>query len=184
MSILVKKARLTKDGTLNAVYIDEDGNEITMKGKNVCHPDVLTALGRLVPYFADLTEQKEASRILWDELDTVEMADLLRKLSVSAVAMAADDVCPMVTLTGERELKTGQTLSVTTPAVELRADLTDWPHLNEFNIAVRGFFYEVECYILEKKWAAKQLTLDLDEGDPFAGVAATASAPPINIQPN
>ncbi len=31
MEIKIKKAKLTKGGTIEATYIDEDGNEITLK---------------------------------------------------------------------------------------------------------------------------------------------------------
>lgn len=65
MEIKIKKAKLTKGGTIEATYIDEDGNEITLKGKNTVHVDLKARLAALIPYFAELTEQKEADRYDW-----------------------------------------------------------------------------------------------------------------------
>lgn len=76
--IRIKKAKLSKGGCIEASYIDADGNEITLKGKNKCHNDLKVALAALVPYFADLTEQKEADNINWDNLESAENVDLLR----------------------------------------------------------------------------------------------------------
>lgn len=64
-NISIKKAKLSKGGCVEATYFDAEGNEICLKGKNKCHNDLRVALSALVPYFADLTEQKEADRIDW-----------------------------------------------------------------------------------------------------------------------
>lgn len=58
--IKIKKAKLSKGGTIEASYIDADGNEIALKGKNKCHNDLRVAFAALVPYFTDLTEQKRS----------------------------------------------------------------------------------------------------------------------------
>lgn len=34
MELKIKKAKLTKSGSVEATYIDKDGNEITIKGRN------------------------------------------------------------------------------------------------------------------------------------------------------
>ena len=65
MEIKVKKAKISKGGRVEASYTDVDGNEITLKGKNVCHNDLKVATAKLIPYFADLTEQKESDFINW-----------------------------------------------------------------------------------------------------------------------
>ena len=71
MDIKIKKAKIIKGGCVEATYTDIDGNEITIKGKNVCHNDLKVAASKLVPYFADLTEQKEADLIRWNNLESV-----------------------------------------------------------------------------------------------------------------
>ncbi|WP_286375427.1 hypothetical protein [Xylanibacter rodentium] len=97
MSIKIKKAKLTKGGTVEATYIDEDGNEITLKGKNTVHVDLKTRLSELIPYFAELTEQKEAERYDWDNPDCQGNIDLMRRLDVSGVSLGGDDNCPIAT---------------------------------------------------------------------------------------
>ena len=72
----IKKARLTKGGSLEVSFIDDDGNDITMKGKNPVHNDLKKRLNALIPYFAELTEQREVPMIDWDYLDSEENEDL------------------------------------------------------------------------------------------------------------
>ena len=104
MEIKIKKAKLTKGGTIEATYIDEDGNEITLKGKNTVHVDLKARLAALIPYFAELTEQKEADRYDWVNPDSETNLDLLRRLDVSGVSLGGDDNCPIATLTCRRTL--------------------------------------------------------------------------------
>ena len=87
MSIKIKKAKLTKGGTIEATYIVVDGNEIYIKGKNTVHVDLKTRLAELIPYFAELTEQKEADRYDWDNANSQENIDLMRRLDVSGVSL-------------------------------------------------------------------------------------------------
>lgn len=187
MEIKIKKAKLTKGGTIEASYIDEDGNEITIKGKNQVHPDLKARLAELVPYFMDLTEQKEAERYDWDNPESEENTDLLKRLDVSGISMGGDDNCPIITITGRRTLMTSKVLNLNTPPVDLESDETGWQHADDFRFAVDAFFYEVREYITERKWAVKQAELNFDGNpdDPFANAEATADAEPIaEPQPN
>ena len=89
MEIKIKKAKISKGGCVEAAYTDIYGNEIMLKGKNICHNDLKVATAKLVPYFADLTEQKESDFIDWKDLDSVENIDLLRKIEVTGVSMCS-----------------------------------------------------------------------------------------------
>lgn len=180
MSIKIKKAKLTKGGTVEATFIDEDGNEITLKGKNTVHVDLKTRLSALIPYFAELTEQKEAERYDWDNPECQENLDLMRRLDVSGVSIGGDDNCPIATLTGRRTLMTSKVLNLNTPPTDLNADDSGWPRADDFRFAIDAFFYKVEQYILERKWAVKQAELDFDNvDDPFANAGITADVAPI-----
>lgn len=184
MSIKIKKAKLTKGGTIEATYIDEDGNEISIKGKNTVHVDLKTRLAELIPYFAELTEQKEADRYDWDNANSQENIDLMRRLDVSGVSLGGDDNCPIATLTGRRTLMTSKVLNINTPPTDLDADDSGWSRAEDFRFAIDAFFYEVEQYILERKWAVKQAEFDFDnEEDPFANVGITADVEPIADTP-
>lgn len=181
MDIKIRKAKLGKSGTLEATYIDADGNEITIKGKNIVHNDLRTALAQLVPYFADLTEQKEADNIEWDELESAENVELLRRLDVSGVSLGSDETMPMVTMTGSRTLMTSKVLNLNAPAVDINGEESDWEHLPEFDMAVQRFIYECEQYIKERKWSVKQQEIDFEDNeDPFAEAEPVEEA---NMEP-
>lgn len=181
MRIEIKKAKLSKGGGLEAVYVDTDGNEITLKGKNKCHNDMLVAFARLVPFFADLTEQKEADKILWEEPDCEENVELLRKLDVRGISIGGYDGNRMITLSGRRTLFTSRVININAPGVEMDSETFDWAHIDEFDIAVSGVLYEVEEYILNHKWEVVQqeINFDGDPSDPFAEAMATEEAAPI-----
>lgn len=179
--IKVKKAKLSKGGCVEASYTDQDGNEITIKGKNKCHLDLRAALDKLVPYFADITEQKEADRIDWSDLDSAENVELLKKIEVTGVAIGGDDVNQVITMSGRRTLFTSRILNLNSPGIELDSETFDWAHTDDFDIAVQAFFYEVEQYIVNRKWEVIQPALDFgdDPDDPFAMPDATEDAPSV-----
>lgn len=181
MNIKIKKAKLCKGGSVEAVYIDPEGNEITIKGKNKCHNDMRVAIAKLVPFLADITEQKEADRIDWDDLDGAYTIDLLRKLEVTGVSVGGDGGNQIVTLTGKRTLFTSRILNLNSPGIELDSETFDWSHTDEFDMDVQGFFYEVEQYIVNRKWEVVQAELDFDGNpdDPFAGAGIPDEVPPI-----
>ena len=162
MEIKVKKAKISKGGRVEASYTDVDGNEITLKGKNVCHNDLKVATAKLIPYFADLTEQKESDFINWKDLDSVENIDLLRKIEVTGVSIGGDDMNPIVTLTGKRTLNTSKVLNINTPGVELNSETL-----------------EVGLYITDRKWQVVQseINFDVDPDDPFAVVRPAEDIP-------
>lgn len=169
MDIKIKKAKLTKAGTIEAIYIDEDGNEITIKGNNPVHIDLKARLSALIPYFAELTEQKEADRYDWDNAESQNNIELMRRLDVSGVSLGGDDNFPIATLTGRRTLMSSKVLNLNTPPTDLTADDNGWPRADDFRFAIDAFFYEVEQYITERKWAVKQESFNFEnEDDPFA----------------
>lgn len=174
----IKKAKLSKGGTVEATYFDDEGNEITLKGKNKCHNDLKVAFARLVPYFADLTEQKEAERIDWDDLESAENIDTLRRLDVTGISIGGDDNNEFITLTGRRTLLTSRVLNLNSPGVEMNSETFEWPHIDDFDIAVQAIVYEVEQYILNRKWEVMQPALNFegDPDDPFGNAEPTEEA--------
>ena len=58
--MIIKKAKIIKNGCLETTFIDDEGNEVNLKGANPVHSDLKDAMKRLVPFLCDLTEQKEA----------------------------------------------------------------------------------------------------------------------------
>ena len=180
MDIKIKKAKLAKGSTIEATYIDADGNEISIKGKNQAHPGLKARLAALVPYFAELTEQKEADRYDWNDLGSEDNMELMRRLDVSGVSLGGDDSCPIATLTGQRTLMSSKVLNLNTPPTDLDADDSGWVRAEDFRFAIDAFFYEVEQYITERKWQVKQTEIDFDnEEDPFASAGIPADVDSI-----
>lgn len=180
MDIKIKKAKLTKGGTVEATYIDEDGNEISFKGKNIVHVDLKTRLAALTPFFAEMTEQKEADTYDWNNPESESNTDLMRRLDVSGVSLGGDDNCPIATITGRRTLMSSKVLNLNTPPTDLNADDSGWLRADDLRFAIDAFFFEVKEYITERKWAVKQTEFDFEnEDDPFANVGVTADVTSI-----
>lgn len=182
MEIKIKKAKLTRGGRVEATYIDVDGNEISMKGNNPCHQDLKDAIGRLVPFFADLTEQKEAPLIDWNNIEGEQNAEILKMLEVTGVTKGGDDNMPLIVMTGKRTLITRRLLNLNAPGVEMNSETFDWQHIDDFAEAVEAFFFEVHEYIVNRKWSAEQGTLDFDgtADDPFSTTEVPADVAPID----
>lgn len=182
MDIRIKKAKLTRGGHLEATYIDSDGNEITMKGSNRCHQDLKDAIAHLVPFLADLTEQKEAPLIDWNNIEGEQNAETLKMLEVTGVTKGGLDDMPTFVMTGKRTLVTRRILNLNAPGVELNTETFDWEHIDEFAEAVEAFFFEVHEYIVNRKWGNEQGTLDFEgtPDDPFSTAEAPADVAPID----
>ena len=169
MEIKIRKAKISKNGILEVSYIDPEGNDITMKGKNKIHHDLRVAFSRLVPFFADLTEQKEADSIDWDNLESEENIELLRVLDVSGISFGSDDSFPVITMTGKRSLRSAQVLNLNSPGVDANSETLEWSHIDDFDIAVSAVKFEVKEYIINRKWEEIQLEINFDANpdDPF-----------------
>lgn len=176
--IKIRKAKLAQGGTVEASFLDGDGNDVTLKGKNICHADLKTAFAGLVPFLADLTEQKEADRIDWNNLDDAATVESLRYLEVTGFSVTDDDVNPMVTLIGKRTLRTSKVLNLCAPATALNTDTESYERCEELDTALQVCIYEVEQYITERKWQVKQNELNFDNpDDPFAEATPTEDVP-------
>ena len=181
--IKIKKAKLCKGGCIEATYTDTDGNEIIIKGKNRCHTDLKVAFAVLVPYFTDLTEQKEADRIDWSNLDSAENVELLRKIDVTGISIGGDSNNRIITVTGNRTLQSTRVLNLNAPGVEVDSESFDWEYVEDFDIAVENLLYEVKEYIVNRKWDLSQKEMNFDDNpdDPFAQAEATDSVASVEV---
>lgn len=183
MDIKIKKAKLSRSGTVEAVYIDSDGNEIALKGTNKCHNDLRVAFSRLVPFFTDLTEQKEAGLINWDNLEGEETVEALRKMDVTGLSIGGSNENPFITMTGRRTLNTSRILNLNAPGVEMNSETFEWEHIDDFDIAVQAVVYEVHEYIVNRKWEVAQLEINFegDPDDPFGQADPTQDIPSVEV---
>lgn len=169
MEIQIKKAKLSKNLCLEATYIDEEGNDITLKGNAKTHPDLRMAFGALVPFFVDLTEQREAGKIDWDNPDSEENENLLHKIDVTGITISGDSSNRFITLTGRRTLNTSKVLNLNSPGIDMDTETMEWDHIDEFDFAVTALLHEVKEYIVNKKYAVSEPSLfEGDPDDPFA----------------
>lgn len=180
MEIKIKKAKLSKGGCVEATYIDVDGNEITLKGKNKCHNDLRIAFAALVPYFADLTEQNEADSIDWDDLEGADTVERLRKLDVTGFSVGGDENNRIVTMTGKRTLLTSRVLNLNAPGVEMESETFEWSHIDNFDLALQTLIYEVKEYIVNRKWEEERTLFDGDPDDPFGEATPTDDVAPVD----
>ena len=155
------KVSLTDKYTLNATYVNADGDTITLSGCNAVHPDLLNAFRALVPHLALLTEQREAfNKTLLDleeEKENKGKDNVYKRIGVTSVTIGKEDVI----LFGRRVTDNGEVIKLVSPKVNL--DSSIYEHNNSLSLAVEGLKYEAKLYVKEKKWKYIQTTLEFVE---------------------
>ena len=155
----IRKAKITKDNTLTATYMDETG-AVTVEGKNLVTKDLVRAFSSLIPHMAFLCELKEADgKESLDELPG-EICDIIE---VTGFAKGGDGDSAGVTLTGKRFLKTNKVLNINAPFTKLVDDTEDYSFQFELEQAIEECCYEVNEYLFNKKWAVVQQELPFAE---------------------
>ena len=169
--MIIKKAKIIKNGCLETTFIDDEGNEVNLKGANPVHSDLKDAMKRLVPFLCDLTEQKEAEKFDWNAPDSEANADLVRRMDVTGVTISGSDSFVSCVLTGRRTLVvTNKVLCLNTPPITLEEEAENYERLSELNEAVDAVIEEAKLYVTEHKYSAVQTTLDFEgTEDPFGG---------------
>lgn len=158
--MIFKKISITKVGTANVTYTDNDGNTVTVAGANIVHEDFRRAMKNLVPHLAMLTEQKEAG-------DNLEELKDLPNMSVVDVTIKGNEV----TIRGTRLLQRGETIAVVSPRIDIMDDIAEYPYRGELQLAIDDVRFEAEAYITERKWSTMQGKLDFSDEEPFAEVS-------------
>ena len=155
------KVSLTDKYTLNATYVNADGDTITLSGCNAVHPDLLNAFRALVPHLALLTEQREAfNKTLLDleeEKENKGKDNVYQRIGVTSVTIGKKDVI----LFGRRVTDNGEVIKLVSPKVNL--DSSIYEHNNSLSLAVEALKYEAKLYVKEKKWKYIQTTLEFVE---------------------
>lgn len=156
-----KKIGLTDKYTLNATYINYDGDTITLSGCNAVHPDLLNAFRALVPHLALLTEQREAFEktlsTLEEEKENKGKDNVYKRIGVTSVTIGKEDVI----LFGQRVTDNGEVIKLVSPKVDCDVSLYEYSHA--LDLAIAGLKYEAKLYITEKKWKYIQTTLEFAE---------------------
>lgn len=169
----ITKAKVTKDNTLVATYMDETGT-VTVEGKNLVTNDLINAFKALVPHMAFLCEQKEADGKEFLE-DMPENIDSI--LEVTGYTVGGDGDSRGVTLTGKRFLKSNKVLNLNAPFTKFTDENEDYAFQFELEQAIESCSYEVNEYIFNKKWKVVQQEL------PFAEESSEIAADAIEDAP-
>ncbi len=167
--LTIQKARVTSKGNLEATYVDPEGNIINMKGSDPVHIDMKLVLRRLVPYMADITEQRDMEQYHWGEpYDSQFNDDLVGKMNVTGVTAKGSADGREVILIGNRVLGINKVMGIITPPVGTSLDSESYERCEDLRDLVEEFFYEVVLYITEKKFGVRQTEIEFnEEGDPF-----------------
>lgn len=177
-----RKIQVTKQGTLNVTYKNEDGDIITFEGANIVHKDLKQAMQGIIPHLALITEQREAYNVklktLQDQRITDDTDNIYKRLTVDSLSFGDGE--RKVSVTGSRILTKSGVISLTTPNVCLDDD-EQYEYFNELSLDLDGVKYEVKEYIENRKWGVKQAEIDFKDIDPYkveAGDVPVADAKP------
>lgn len=163
----ILKAKVTKDNTLVATYKNENGDTVTIEGKNLVTKDLTNAFRDLVPHLTFLCEQKEAG-VRMDELPD----SIYSTLEVSGYTIGGSDDSLGVTLIGKRFLKSKKVLNLSAPFTMFNNENEEYSYAFELNQTIDACNYEVEQYLFEKKWAVVQQELPFKEEEPVTEIAS------------
>ena len=163
-----QKIQVTKQGTLNCTYKNEDGDVITFVGANIIHKDLKEAMQALIPHLALITEQREAWVVTYEQLKAQRITDekdnIYKRLNVESLSFGNGE--QRVSITGNRILSKAGVISLTTPNVGLEDD-EQYEHNNDLALDIDAVKYEAKAYIEERKWGVKEASLDFRDVDPF-----------------
>ena len=176
------KIQLTKQGTLNVTYKNEDGDIIDFKGANIVHKDLRQAMQALIPHLALITEQREANGMTLNDLlkqrITDERDNVYKRLTVDSLSFSNGE--GRVSMSGCRILTKTGVISFTTPNINIE-DGDDYDYTNELAVDVDAVKYEAREYIEQRKWGVKEAEIDFKDIDPYkveAGDVPEADAAP------
>ena len=162
------KIQLTKQGTLNVTYKNEDGDIIQFTGANIVHKDLKEAMQALVPHLALITEQREAFNVTLSKLREVKITDegdnVYKRLTVDTICLNSGE--RKVSLSGSRILTAKGVINLSTPNIDIE-EAEDYDYCNDLALDVDAVKYEAKAYIEEKKWGVKEASIKFDDIDPY-----------------
>lgn len=162
------KIQITKQGTLNVTYKNEDGDLIQYQGANIVHKDLKDAMQALVPHLALITEQREAHNKSLSKLREYKITDegdnVFKRLSVDAISLSNGG--SKVSISGSRILTSKGVISLNTPNIDIE-EAEDYEYSVDLSLDIDAIKYEAQAYIEEKKWGVKQAEIKFDDINPY-----------------
>jgi hypothetical protein len=178
--IKIRKAKLTKKGTLEVSY-DEiiTGartsiiNKLNKIDANKAHEDLITAFASLNPHMAIIAEQvrtqEKSNKIVAKDFIHKDDTIILDAIKVTGIAVGGDDL-EGVTLIGTRKLKDGSILNIVSPFTKYHE--SPYAFAEELMQDVQVVISEVEEYLDGKHAPDTQLELELAAEAEFFDEAA------------
>lgn len=180
-----RKIQLTKSGTLNVQYVNEQSDTVSIEGANVVHKDLREALRGLIPHLALITEQRECAdqdlEGLRKQRDVViddAPKTVWQKIKVDTVTFSDN----AVTISGCRVLDNGFTVKLSSPKMNFENE-DFYSYLDDLDLDLQAVKYEAEQYLTAQKWGVVQQSLDFkDTGDPFEGEVKPGDIPEADLK--
>lgn len=166
-----QKIQITKQGTLNATYKNNDGDIIQFNGANIVHKDLKQAMQALIPHLALITEQREAYVMTLTELRGISITDdgdnIYKRMNIESVTFGNGE--QRVSISGTRILAKSGVISITSPSIELESD-EQYDYNNYLGEDIEAIKFEAKEYIESRKWGVKQSEIEFADIQPFDGV--------------
>lgn len=180
--INVIAVKLAKGGGAEVTYINECGDEVSLKGENLIHSDLREAMKGLEPFLLERTEQREAVSMDWNDPHGTLSDDAVnycKSIKCTGLKIGGSDTSPGVKLIGSRVLECGRVSNLDFPFTGFDPDTEQYERCGDLELAVKNVQYEAALYAVEKKWGEpEQLSINFDaapenatEDDPFGADA-------------
>jgi len=170
----IKKVQIRGDRGLNVTYFNNVGDNVNLKGVGKAHKDFIEQMLRLTPYLAELTEQREADSIDWDDIESEDNKLLLKKIVPHTIIISGRVGSLKVTIHGSRMLARYDNINIVSPTIDLEEGV-NYDRAYDLYDIVRSILEETNSYVLEGKFEEVQKVIDFD--DPFEEGEAGESQP-------
>lgn len=157
----IKKA-VIKNDRCNVEFEESTAADLN-KCKKECgaiiHNDLLAALSKLKTHLVVLTEQPEADNVTKSNIDEFDLS-LLANYTITGYSLSGSDEDAGATIIGQKLLKSGSVLNLTSPLTKYT---DDYDYAEQLGIDIESCNYEVKEYVFNNKFGVKQETFDFDK---------------------
>lgn len=150
----INQVKRSKNG-LNVTYVDDEGNDMTMKGVAPIHSDLANAFASLLPYFAILTEQKEAAALDMTNPQSYANIKMLDKLTITGIRLTSTEDGFKCCISGKRRTDDNKEYAFSAPAVDVGV-MSSYVYAPELRTLVEDVLDEADLYVTQRKTATPE----------------------------
>ena len=185
MNIVIKKAGIISSLFLGYEFEQKDidvNNTITTKSDAPIHEDLRNAFRALIPHFAYITEEVTDVDLVERAIETPESyvqdrehssSEVFFKFYVAEFSINNKKGLNMVTLSGNKQLESGDVVSFTAPAIDL--DGGKYPFKSQLSELIETLKEEVLAYMQGKQAPKTQMEMFSSEEEEPAPKAKRGS---------